>query len=204
MSASEQGINSAAPKPCTARAAMSTAMWGASPQPTEARAKMVRPARKIRRRPNRSAAAPPNSSRAEMQRVYALRIHCIAGRVESSADSMRGRATFTTDSSMYDIADPSTAAASTHSLRVAHAGTGRVARILNSSQGCNFGLAIPPRNSRSRIEVLVLVKFTLRKLWLGRAEYTCCTGNCSPSLNCNTRYLSSARQGWGAAAAAPL
>src|SRR3984957_14045948 len=77
-----------------------------------------------------------------MHSVYALRIHCMAGRVVWSADAIFGSATFTTDSSMRDIDDPSTAAASTHSFRAAHAGTDRVARIVTSSQGREVALDI--------------------------------------------------------------
>src|ERR1700722_20001040 len=80
-----------------------------------------------------------------MHSVYALRIHCMAGRVVWSADSIFGSATFTTDSSMRDIDDPSTAAASTHSFRAAHAGTDRVARIVTSSQGREVALDIAGR-----------------------------------------------------------
>jgi hypothetical protein len=52
-----------------------------------------------------------------------------------SCASIAGSATFTTDSSMYDIEDASTAAASTHSLRTAQAGTARVELIASRSQG---------------------------------------------------------------------
>jgi hypothetical protein len=68
----------------------------------------------------------------------------MAGRVVWSDDSMSGSATFTTDSSMKDMAVPSTAVASTHSFRAAHAGTGRVARIVTSSQGREVALGILP------------------------------------------------------------
>lgn len=53
---------------------------------------------------------------------------------------MRGNATLTTDSSTKAIVDPSTAAASTHDLRLAHAGTPGLERITASSHGNAFGL----------------------------------------------------------------
>jgi len=67
--------------------------------------------------------------------------HCIAESVVSRSPSIRGSATLTTDSSMKAIVDPSTAAASTHDLRLAHAGTPGLERITPSSQGNAFGLA---------------------------------------------------------------
>ena len=51
----------AAPMPCTARAPISTPMLLASPQTSEAMVKSVRPTRKIRLRPSRSAMRPPRS-----------------------------------------------------------------------------------------------------------------------------------------------
>ena len=69
MSASEQGMSSAAPTPWTTRAAIRTSAFAARPQPSEAAAKMLTPITKISRRPNRSAAAPPTSSRADMHSV---------------------------------------------------------------------------------------------------------------------------------------
>src|SRR3984957_7561323 len=111
-----------------------------------------------------------------MHSVYALRIHCMAGRVVWSADSIFGSATFTTDSSMRDIDDPSRAAASTHSFRAAHAGTDRVARIVTSSQGREVALDIACGSGRKEHE-----------------RYTCLTRNSSPSSDCNTSFLSSAQ-----------
>ena len=51
----------AAPMPCAARAPISTPMLFASPQTSEAMVKSVRPTRKIRLRPSRSAMRPPRS-----------------------------------------------------------------------------------------------------------------------------------------------
>ena len=58
------GTISAAPTPCTARAAISAPIPGASAQAAEASAKSRIPETNTRRRPNRSPAAPPTSSSA--------------------------------------------------------------------------------------------------------------------------------------------
>jgi hypothetical protein len=51
------------------RAAIRSGALAASPQPSDAAAKMLTPIRNIRRRPNWSAAAPPIKSSADMQSV---------------------------------------------------------------------------------------------------------------------------------------
>jgi len=51
MIASVAGTSSAAPRPCTARLAISTAPLPASPAASEAGVKIARPIRNIRRRP---------------------------------------------------------------------------------------------------------------------------------------------------------
>ena len=56
---------------------------------------MLIPIMKMRRRPTWSAAAPPMSSRADMQSVYALITHVIEERVAASSDSIFGNATLT-------------------------------------------------------------------------------------------------------------
>ena len=61
MMDSVAGIISAAPAPCTTRAAISISDPFASPQKSEETVKMARPIRKIRRRPNMSASLPPVS-----------------------------------------------------------------------------------------------------------------------------------------------
>src|SRR5262249_42737472 len=58
------GFISAAPRPCTARPPIRTALFGASPQASEAPAKTVSPAMKTSRRRNRSASLPPVSMKA--------------------------------------------------------------------------------------------------------------------------------------------
>ncbi|KQX66107.1 hypothetical protein ASD06_06880 [Angustibacter sp. Root456] len=68
-SASTAGAASAAPTPCTAREAMSHSPVVARPPTKEAAVKTSMPARKTRRRPNRSPARAPSSSRPPKARV---------------------------------------------------------------------------------------------------------------------------------------
>ena len=60
MMASEPGVSSAPPMPCSARAAISTPMLGARPHSADESANQVTPMRNTRRRPNRSPSAPPS------------------------------------------------------------------------------------------------------------------------------------------------
>ena len=60
---SAAGESIAAPRPCAARAANSVAASPASAEASDATVNTPRPARKTRRRPSRSAARPPSSSR---------------------------------------------------------------------------------------------------------------------------------------------
>ena len=69
MSASEQGINAAAPAPWTTRATMSSASDVAPAQAALPTAKTARPARNPVRSPRRSASAPAVSSSAANARV---------------------------------------------------------------------------------------------------------------------------------------
>ncbi len=62
MIASAEGMTSAAPSPCAARAAISTPALPARPAAREESVKMTRPARNIRRLPKTSATRPPTSS----------------------------------------------------------------------------------------------------------------------------------------------
>jgi hypothetical protein len=59
---SVSGVNSAPPAPCTARAATSAPIVGASAAAAEPAVKTATPIVNIRRRPNRSPSAPPVSS----------------------------------------------------------------------------------------------------------------------------------------------
>jgi hypothetical protein len=60
---SAAGVIAAAPRPCTARAAIRTAVEDASPQASDASVNSPTPASSIRLRPTRSAIRPPSSSR---------------------------------------------------------------------------------------------------------------------------------------------
>ena len=57
------GVIIAAATPCTTRAVSSAVLVPARPAPSEARANRIVPATNMRRRPSRSAARPPSSSR---------------------------------------------------------------------------------------------------------------------------------------------
>ena len=69
MIASEHGINSAAPTPWMARARINCATVGDRPHQIDAAAKIAMPTTKMRRRPNRSPAAPPVKTNADRQSV---------------------------------------------------------------------------------------------------------------------------------------
>ena len=60
MIASEPGVSSAPPMPCSARAAIRNSMFGDNPHRAEATANQTTPSTKIRRRPNRSPSEPPS------------------------------------------------------------------------------------------------------------------------------------------------
>jgi hypothetical protein len=62
MMATAAGTVSAAPTPCTARAAMRNPPDGASPQASDMAENSASPATNTRRRPRRSAARPPSSN----------------------------------------------------------------------------------------------------------------------------------------------
>ena len=65
---SDSGTTIAPPAPCTARAAISAPMLGASAAAADATVNSVRPTRNIRRRPKRSpSAAPVRSSTAKVR-----------------------------------------------------------------------------------------------------------------------------------------
>ena len=60
MIASEPGVSSAPPTPCSTLAAMSTPMPGARPHSAEDSANHTTPMRNTRRRPRRSPSEPPS------------------------------------------------------------------------------------------------------------------------------------------------
>jgi hypothetical protein len=75
MIASAAGEMNAAPRPCSARAAISEPSFCASPSSSDAMVKTTRPARKKRFRPSRSPTRPPRSRKPPKTSVYALTIH---------------------------------------------------------------------------------------------------------------------------------
>ena len=73
---SAAGDTSAAPRPCSARQAMSISPDCDSPLASDATVKITTPARKMRLRPNRSPARPPSSRNPPNTSVYELITHC--------------------------------------------------------------------------------------------------------------------------------
>ena len=76
MIASVPGSRSAAPTPCSTRAATSTPTVGASPHPADAAPNSASPARTTRRCPLASPSAPPTSSSAANASAYPFTTHC--------------------------------------------------------------------------------------------------------------------------------
>jgi len=94
-SASEAGSISEAPIAWTARAAISTPSVGAAPQMAEAAQKTSRPAKKIRRRPTRSATRPDESSSEANTMLYAFSTHeSVASEAVGKLRRMAGNAMF--------------------------------------------------------------------------------------------------------------
>ena len=107
------GTSSAPPIPCSARAAISTSVFGAAPQMTEAAVKEARPNTNTRRRPNRSPSEPPRMISAPRVSRYASVIHCRSLSPVCRSRAMVGRATLTTVESRKATPEPSTAVART-------------------------------------------------------------------------------------------
>jgi hypothetical protein len=82
-----------------ARAEINCATLDDHPHQTDAAAKMPVPVTNTRRRPKRSPAAPPISSSAASESVYALTSHWITTTEVARSVSIAGSATLTTDSS---------------------------------------------------------------------------------------------------------
>ena len=114
MIASDPGVSSAPPMPCTTRAAISTRTFGARPHSSEAAANQVTPIRNTRRRPNRSPSEPPSRISEARLSEYPLTVHCKEAAEAWKSVPMCGSATFTTVMSMNVSAEPSTVASSTH------------------------------------------------------------------------------------------
>src|SRR3954449_4374964 len=92
---SAAGETSAAPRPCTPRAKISTSPELARALAADAALKSAMPIRNSLRRPMRSAARPPRSRKPPNIRVYALTIHCSCSVVRSRSVWIDGRATLT-------------------------------------------------------------------------------------------------------------
>ena len=75
ISASAVGATIAPPAPCTARAVSSHACEVANPPTSDAAENSSSPMMNIRRRPSRSPARPPSSSRPPRVSAYALMTH---------------------------------------------------------------------------------------------------------------------------------
>ena len=95
MRDSAAGATTAAPAPCTTRAAISSTGSWASPPARLAREKAIRPATNMRRRPSRSAARPPRIRRPPNEMAYPVTIHWTASAGMCSSRSIDGSATFT-------------------------------------------------------------------------------------------------------------
>src|SRR6266446_4242439 len=95
ISESAVGATTAAPAPCTTRAMISHVELVASPPAKEPAANSRMPPTNIRRRPNRSPARPPSSSRPPNASEYALTTHSRSVELNRSARWIEGSATFT-------------------------------------------------------------------------------------------------------------
>src|SRR5580704_10211383 len=109
---------------------------GDRPHQIDMTAKIAMPVTKMRRRPNKSPAAPPVRTNAERQSVYALTSHWMTSADVFRSVSIAGSATLTTDSSIYEMLDARIVTASTHGLALAaQSPTTRVDSIAASSHG---------------------------------------------------------------------
>ncbi len=107
------GTSSAPPIPCSARATMSTSVFGAAPQITEAAVNDSSPKTKTRRRPKRSPSEPPRMIRAPRVSRYASVIHCRSDSPVCRSREMVGSATLTTVELRNATPEPRTVAAMT-------------------------------------------------------------------------------------------
>src|ERR1700683_723702 len=109
---------------------------GDRPHQIDMTAKIATPVTKIRRRPNKSPAAPPVSTNAERQSVYALTSHWMTSTDVFRSVSMAGRATLTTDSSIYATLEARIVTARTQGLTLGpQSPVAGVDSIAASSQG---------------------------------------------------------------------
>ena len=96
MMASVVGVSSAAPRPCTARAAINSPAVVARPAASDEAVKIARPVRNTRLRPHTSASRPPASSRLAKTRMYPLTTHSSPEVVRCRSRCTAGIATLTT------------------------------------------------------------------------------------------------------------
>lgn len=95
ISDSDTADTTAPPKPCTARAAISSVCEGATPHASDASVNTTRPARNMRRWPYRSPSRPPSSRQPPNVKRYALTTQTSAVPVKWRSAPIDGSATFT-------------------------------------------------------------------------------------------------------------
>ena len=103
------GTSSAAPMPCSARAAINCPVSCAAAQAADVATNTATPSRNTRLRPKRSPSAPPTSNNAARNSAYASMIHCASAPLASRLRWIAGSATLTTVPSMKAMLEPSTA-----------------------------------------------------------------------------------------------
>jgi hypothetical protein len=111
------GVITAAPTPCTARAAISAAGDHASPHRSDAAVKKRIPIMNMRRRPSRSAERPPSSRRPPKVSAYALITHWSPCAEKPRSFSIDGSATITIAASRITMKKAPQRRASAHQLR---------------------------------------------------------------------------------------
>ena len=114
---SVSGITSAPPRPCTARAAMSASIDGASAAAAEATVKSAIPNANMRRRPKRSPSAAPVRRKTAKVRVYAFTVHSSSSIEAPRSTRITGSAVDTTRLSRTTMKRPTEVIASVQSVR---------------------------------------------------------------------------------------
>ncbi len=107
------GTSSAAPAPCTARAAISAPREGARPQAIEATVNQTSPTTNVFRRPSPSPRDPPSSSSEVSVSRNASIVHCSPAMPACSSRPRTGSATLITVESRNAMPEPRTVASST-------------------------------------------------------------------------------------------
>ena len=123
----------AAPRPWTARAAISAPIEPAKPQTSDAAEKRAIPIMNMRRRPSRSPARPPSSRKPPNAIVYAVMTHWRSFSATFSAVLIDGSATLTieTSSTVMNIATQTSASA------CQRLGSGWYIRLLSGGYGAS-------------------------------------------------------------------